>query len=452
MFVGFRLSNSHAVRRLEAKARQKGEPITLAELASKHPPPPDAENAAVPLIELWEKEDPAFWQAYRLGVRPLPKRKDTKEPKGIPFFEGGPGRLPRSGLLPRETLTAAENYIKEQTNHLEAVRLALHRPHCSFPIKFTEGITILVPYLSKLKTESRRFRIVGALALEHGDVDNAISALEDNLNIANALAECPLLLDQLVRASCLASAVDDTQRLLSHQQLSLVQLARVEMLFQKAQMKGALRLALITERACDLSVFDLSPAAFANMVKDPGDTSDTATESGYRFGKGLLNVSGLATADRRFMLETMEKGIALADEDSSEALQKYERLNAQTSEEVLHFPPKIISGMLLPSLSGAATRLAAVEARRRAALAAIAIERYRLSHQNTLPGNLEALVPDPLPQLPIDPFNGHSLQFHTRTNGFVVYSVGKDRQDDGGKERPEKSADTNYDETFIVER
>jgi hypothetical protein len=217
-------------------------------------------------------------------------------------------------------------------------------------------------------------------------------------------------------------------------------------------MKGALHLALITERACDLSVFDLPPAAFANMAKDPGDTSDTATELGYRFGKGLLNVSGLATADRRFMLETMEKGIDLADEDSSEALQKYERLNAQMSEEVLHFPPKIISGMLLPSLSGAATRLATVEARRRAALTAIAVERYRLSHQSALPDNLQVLVPDPLPRLPIDPFNGHSLQFHTRTNGFVVYSVGKDLQDDGGNERPEKSTGTNYDETFIVER
>src|SRR5262245_31514200 len=67
-------SNSAAVRRLEAKVRQRSEPLTLADLAAKYPSIPDDENAAVPLLEVWEKQEPLFWQAFREGVRPLPPR------------------------------------------------------------------------------------------------------------------------------------------------------------------------------------------------------------------------------------------------------------------------------------------------------------------------------------------------------------------------------------------
>jgi hypothetical protein len=44
------------------------------------------------------------------------------------------------------------------------------------------------------------------------------------------------------------------------------------------------------------------------------------------------------------------------------------------------------------------------------------------------------------------------LRYHTLSKGYVIYSVGRDRHDDGGKERPEKGEAKDYDETFIVER
>jgi hypothetical protein len=83
---------------------------------------------------------------------------------------------------------------------------------------------------------------------------------------------------------------------------------------------------------------------------------------------------------------------------------------------------------------------------------AIAIERYRLSHQGRVPASLEALPPAVFQQLPADPFMDQPLKFQPLPVGFVVYSVGADRQDDGGKERPEKGPVVNYDETFVVER
>ena len=108
--------------------------------------------------------------------------------------------------------------------------------------------------------------------------------------------------------------------------------------------------------------------------------------------------------------------------------------------------------MLLPALSNAGTRFATFEGRRRAGLTAIAVERFRLLYEGRLPEKLEELVPQFLSELPKDPFDGEPLRFRRLSAGFVIYSVGKDRTDDGGQERPAKGSAKAYDEIFAVER
>jgi hypothetical protein len=109
---------------------------------------------------------------------------------------------------------------------------------------------------------------------------------------------------------------------------------------------------------------------------------------------------------------------------------------------------------LLPALEKAPAKFAAFEARRRAGLTALAIERYRQAHQGALPAKLDDLKPQFLASIPIDPFDGQPLRYRPLAKGYVVYSVGYDRQDDGGRERVAKAYGraNAYDETFIVER
>jgi len=90
----------------------------------------------------------------------------------------------------------------------------------------------------------------------------------------------------------------------------------------------------------------------------------------------------------------------------------------------------------------------------RAAQSALAVERFRLAH-GQLPEDLQELVPQFLSAVPDDPFDGQSLRYHRLAKGYVVYSIGRDGHDDGGRERPfdAKSSDkTEYDITFTVER
>ncbi|HEY5914265.1 MAG TPA: hypothetical protein VJA21_27060 [Verrucomicrobiae bacterium] len=89
-------------------------------------------------------------------------------------------------------------------------------------------------------------------------------------------------------------------------------------------------------------------------------------------------------------------------------------------------------------------RAAETEARRRLVVAAIGLERYRLGH-GSYPKDLQSLVPDVLKSVPVDFMDGQPLRFRLSELGaFVLYSVGLDGVDDGGKFSPAKEERYEY--------
>ena len=78
-------------------------------------------------------------------------------------------------------------------------------------------------------------------------------------------------------------------------------------------------------------------------------------------------------------------------------------------------------------------RAAEAEARRRILVTAIALERYREKH-GAYPPTLAALVPEFLKTSPVDFMDGQPLRYRLMDDGpFILYSVGLDCTDDGGK-------------------
>ncbi len=99
--------------------------------------------------------------------------------------------------------------------------------------------------------------------------------------------------------------------------------------------------------------------------------------------------------------------------------------------------PYALSGFPLPS--AARVQLAHLAFRRMAA-AALAIRLYELDHGRR-PAQLADLVPDYLPAVPVDPLaaDGREIAYHPDAEPPVLYSVGENGTDDGGKpaETPE---------------
>jgi hypothetical protein len=64
----------------------------------------------------------------------------------------------------------------------------------------------------------------------------------------------------------------------------------------------------------------------------------------------------------------------------------------------------------------------------------VALEQYRRDHGEQLPDTLQNLVPAYVPSIPIDPFSGGPLLLRKDAHGYSVYSVGRNRRDDGAKD------------------
>jgi hypothetical protein len=94
------------------------------------------------------------------------------------------------------------------------------------------------------------------------------------------------------------------------------------------------------------------------------------------------------------------------------------------------------------------------EARRVAMLrmtqTAIAIERYRLANGGALPETLELLAPEFLPSILHDPFDGQPLRYRQLDKGYIVYSLGPDKEDNEGDLEPDESQPK--DERFRIFR
>ncbi len=72
------------------------------------------------------------------------------------------------------------------------------------------------------------------------------------------------------------------------------------------------------------------------------------------------------------------------------------------------------------------------QAKTRLLICELAIHRYRLDHGSG-PRTLGELTPDYLPAVPRDPFAVGPLKYRPDGSGHLLWSVGPDGRDDGGK-------------------
>ncbi len=89
-----------------------------------------------------------------------------------------------------------------------------------------------------------------------------------------------------------------------------------------------------------------------------------------------------------------------------------------------------------PDWLRAKERILGTEMQRVEAIAAIALKRCQLKN-GKYPETLDALVPDFLSKVPLDPVDGKPLRYHLKADGmFTLYSVGRNGTDEGGDPGP----------------
>ena len=92
----------------------------------------------------------------------------------------------------------------------------------------------------------------------------------------------------------------------------------------------------------------------------------------------------------------------------------------------------VVSKNVIPDMEAAFMKVATLDALILTARVGLACRIFK-GRTGEYPENLEALVPALLPEVPVDPFTGKPLVYRREGKGFIVYSLGSNLKDDGGR-------------------
>jgi hypothetical protein len=162
--------------------------------------------------------------------------------------------------------------------------------------------------------------------------------------------------------------------------------------------------------------------------------------AGRLLSPGVAALVGDREENRRLYNETLDDMIALHQgapwQWDRAAIDAHDR---RFTDAIQGMPNTFRHGfvaLLLPALDSVFTVVERYTQVRDAAEVAIALTVWHRRHGHW-PESLDALVPDLLPTVPPDRFDGKPLRYVVRDGRPVVYSIGNNRRDDGGRSTPQ---------------
>jgi hypothetical protein len=430
VFAVWRVTLYREVHARFVRLRSGGSPVSGAELNTWPRTVPDAENGALIMT-----------QAFAL-LRTFPDRRSNEIDQ--PYI------LSRTNQWSAATRAMVEEYVQTNAAALAKAREALARPRFRYPVDYSYGFDTQRPELSPLKTLARAAALRAALEAEEGHVDEWPAEVDLGLGIAGTLECQPDLLSLLVHHSIVGTAVKATERSLNRSAPADEPAAELEAALARAGETNLLPFALAGERAMTIPFFRMN---WSEIHHASNDTADNRPRPSQRYsGKPnpLFWLSGFFERDLNYFLATMEESMPVAELPPPQSLRLTNEFEfASETAAKRHY---LLSSMLLPAFGRAAVRGASTRALGEDAATGLAVERFRRA-RGKMPDSLGEVTPQFLAAVPTDPFDGAPLRYRRLASGYVIYSLGADGHDDGGREPPpsRKSTDTNtYDITFTV--
>ena len=427
IFVTWRIRLANDIDRQLAAIRAAGLPTNGEEANTYYTNVPNEENAAVKMAEAFvlmtNYSDSRSNEVDRIK---FPSRKDT---------------------LPSDQLDLLAGYCAMNSMALAQAGAAVKLPHSRYPMDFSWGAATPLPHLYKLKGLS----LIAAYQSMQ-DTNGSATDIATIIGMARTLDTEPLLISKLVRIALLTIAARALEYRLNAGNLTDNELKSLSKLFAESAKTNQMANGLIGERAINIPYFRMSSAEIGRLAKADEDNSSQQGSPLPGSQPFIYKFTGFFERDLRFYLQTMQTNIWL-EETHQYDFTLITNIQNQTWAVAEH-NWCILSGLLLPAYAAAATKEAKSSAQIYLVQTALAIEQFR-SANGKVPNTLSDLVPQFLSAIPKDLFDGQSLRYHRLEKGYVVYSIGSDGEDNGGRERPAdaKSTDrTHYDITFTVER
>ena len=291
-------------------------------------------------------------------------------------------------------------YIQENASVLATLKEGLNQSAFQFPCLITKGRSPF-PFLASqpladIRNLARFLGDAGFAAELEGRPDVAAERYIECMQMGEKLQADAVLATQLVALAVQAIGAGELDRLMANRSLEGAELKRVIALSRDMESTPKKRLATVTREAEYVRV-----------------TMAMCPETAAVFGKDYNAYNAF--------LEKM----------FSEPLPELLRSAEAAIGEVKDIHP-LQAGLASVWLESLPRVLARQDLTMRVLRVRAAIALYEKQH-GVPPDRLDALVPEFLPEVPSDPFDGKPLRYARTERGWKLWSVGYDLKDDGGE-------------------
>ena len=387
----------------------------------------------------------------KFPVHPWPRQPPPKRKRGR---TGGPGETGKNttGISPRGPWTLAQYRDVQRRRELYEPKLAILDRARAAPnpqVPTADSCSFELLYLSKVREMARWLSASAQCRAAEGDADGARKDIERMLDMADVVCRGGCLINHLVGIACDAIAAGLTWHLATRRELPIPILRKLAHSFL-AHADGAepFAEAIRSEALLGPSVvpelyrkgsFDFlsgGPSAIPDALKKSafavaflaGSTPAATTANLEACYQHLVAIAG-----KPYSAKTEgEYGEFLAETFSSR--RSTMQIVLRTKDPVGH----ILASMLLPALERAHSKAAQRDAILRGMALFLAVQAYEAEH-GAPPERLNQLVPEYLPRVPNDPFDGKPFRYLPGSvpglppKAWAVYSIGQDFSDGGGK-------------------
>ncbi len=401
---------SAALERQLADLREDGAALSLEELHDRQPVVPDAQNSVrvivtfAPELQGLDRRDSRYKHLPFLARQSLPMWNEPWE---------------------AETVEAISAYVSTHGALIARIDEVHDLPTGRFDTNLSV-YTSLDPAAGKadprLFGEVRTAAKIEALAALHdsfqGRADSAVRRVETQLNLADPPARDLSLLGALVSCAIEHMAVLTTERLLASDTLSVTSLNDLEAAFRRILHRPTLERGLRGERLIAIG-----------MIKEGMALAGKQAAPNRQQIPGILRALGGGWGEHQ-QAKVLEwyRPIIEAGDDYAQTLRAAREMDTEYGNTSAYFA---MAKITVPSLSRAIELWGRRTGLVRSAIAALAVERYRLE-RGAWPESLAVLVPEHLPKVPLDPFDGQPLRYRRTDTGIIIYSIGEDGYDNEG--------------------
>ena len=328
---------------------------------------------------------------------------------------------PEKHALPLTTEEEARlgSFIESSREAFAAFEDAFRRDSCQFinysalPEVLTDAsaLNTLVD-LAKVRQLARLAAVRAVWEGRHGNVAEAYHWVTVGLHMANGLTGDPLLLNGMVSV-----AISSIMLRAFNGVLCVTQFA------QPFPSDLLAELTVVADRLKAARFFE-GERCFSNAIR---------VQFGQTLLRPWLTLNEMATLDMTTELIDLmsEPNDAL---HAARAMELAHRIKLQPGQPKLTLlnQHRILAEIIRPALEASVLGFDRGVALARSALIVVALKQCK-AEQGAYPAALEALSPQYSKTLPVDPFSGGAFHYRREGDGFVLYSVGQDGRDDGGK-------------------